>query len=111
VPGSQEDRAKAFKRSTHLCTEANQPEARRRSQLEARVAPHQAREVGCQPRLVAYVVPQPRAAVRPQHEPQLERPEAPPQRQLPVLRVSGRKAGLGSVVPSIVITAASLSYC
>jgi hypothetical protein len=76
---------------THLCAEADEPESWRRSQLETLVALHQARKVGCQPRLVAYVVPQPGGAVRPQYEPQLERPEAAPQRQLPVLRVKGRK--------------------
>ena len=72
--------------------------------------------MGCQPRLVAYVVPQPGGAVRPQHEPQLERPEAAPQRQLPVLRVKGRivkgrKAGLVSVLPSGIIAAAMMGHC
>lgn len=91
---------------THLCTEAHEPKARRRRQLEALVAAHQVCEVGCQPRLVAYVVPQPGGAVRPQHEPQLERAEAAPQRQLPVLQLEARNAGL--TFPSYGIAATSM---
>ena len=83
-------------RAAHLDGEAGEGEAGRRRQLETRVRPHQHHELLRQLQVVPDEAAQAFRPVRPQHEPELQRPEAPPQRQLPVLEEDMNGfAGLG----------------
>ena len=80
--------------------EAHQVQRDRRGQLEARIVAHPAGELLRQRHVPPDVMPQPLHAVMPDHEPQLERAEPPPQRDLPVAIVDHR-ARLRRLVPQI----------
>lgn len=78
--------------SAHHHAEADEAAARGHDHLEARVAARHLLEASGQLDLPADVRLDAAGAVRAHHHPQLERAEAPAQRQLPVLRVDRAEA-------------------